>query len=234
MTASAPAHVADVAQEIGRLDASLLAASTVKVARISASWPRPTTWPRPWRSSPSTCEAIVALAVGQYDFVLLDVSRTLDTMAIRRWTARDRSIAVLQASLPYMRNAAKGSRRSDRSATRGQDRIDHQPLRKERRDRAGRPEARTLGTPTLNTIPNPYGEVNTSINQGDAGEQQWHQVNSVVRQLAEWAMPSAGPTTGRGLFAAVPEGKSQEVIHRARGRDANRDSMCEKLCGGAA
>src|SRR3569833_2697554 len=73
--------LADVAHDIHRLDASFLAASTTRIAGNYSILTTPEDPSQAMEIKPEHIEAILALAVAQYDFVLLDVGRVLDVRA---------------------------------------------------------------------------------------------------------------------------------------------------------
>src|SRR5438105_3160103 len=99
--------LADVAKNIARLDASLLAASTVKIAPNYSVLAAPDNPAEAMEVKPEHIDTILALARAQYDFVLLDVGRNLDTLAIKALDRADRVFIVLQAAVPHVRNAHK-------------------------------------------------------------------------------------------------------------------------------
>jgi pilus assembly protein CpaE len=182
----APSTLADVAKDISRLDASLLAASSVKVAPNFSVLAAPEDLAQAMEVKPEHVDAILALAVTQYDFVLLDVPRSLDTVAIKALDRAWRIFPVLQASLPDLRNAAKllGAFKSlgypqaktelivnrfDKSNDIGLDQV-----------------KRSLGSVRLNTVPNSYREVNASINHGDPLINASRN-NTVARHLVDFA-----------------------------------------------
>ena len=126
----APSTLADVAKDISRLDASLLAASTVKVAPNYSILAAPEDLAHAMEVKPEHIDAILGLAVTQYDFVLLDVPRSLDTMAIKALDRAWRIFPVLQSgsARPAQCGQAAGSVQVA-GLPPGQDRADHQPLR---------------------------------------------------------------------------------------------------------
>lgn len=182
----APSDLAAVAQDIRRLDASLLGSSTVKVAPNYSILAAPEDVAHAMEVKPEHIDAILALAVTQYDFVILDVPRTLDTLAIHALDRASRIFPVLQANLADLRNANKllGAfnslgyprektefvvNRFDRSGEIGLEQLE-----------------RSLGNARVVTVPNSYREVNASINHGTALATNSRN-NSVARQLAELA-----------------------------------------------
>ena len=89
--------LADVAHDISRLDASFLAASSVKIAANYSILAASEDVSKAMEIKPEHIDAILSLAVTQYDFVLLDMSRTLDTFAIKALDRAYRIFPVLQA-----------------------------------------------------------------------------------------------------------------------------------------
>lgn len=196
----APATLSDVAKEINRLDASLLAASTVKAAPNYSILAAPEDLAHAMEVKPEQIDAILALAVSQYDFVVLDVSRTLDTIAIKALDRATKIFAVMQASVPDLRNAAR-LLHAFRSLGYAQDKTELIVNRFDKNSEIGLDHMqRALGPVRVNTMPNSYREVNASINHGDALINTARSSN-VVRQLAEFALSlSPRPDTARGLL----------------------------------
>ena len=132
----APSTLADVAKDISRLDASLLAASTVKVAPNYSILAAPEDLAHAMEVKPEHIDAILSLAVTQYDFVLLDVPRSLDTIGDQGAGSRLAHLprpAVRPARLAQCGQAAGGIQVAGLPP--GQDRADHQPLRQDQRHR---------------------------------------------------------------------------------------------------
>lgn len=182
----APSTLADVAKNISRLDASLLAASAVRVAPNYSILAAPEDLAHAMEVKPEHIDTILGLAVTQYDFVILDVPRSLDTVAIKALDRAWRIFPVLQSGLPDLRNAGKllGAFKSlgypqdktemivnrfDKASDIGLDRIQ-----------------RSLGSVQLNTVPNSYREVNASINHGDPLTRT-ARGNTVARHLVDFA-----------------------------------------------
>lgn len=103
----AASTLANVAKDISRLDASLLAASTVKVAPNYSILAAPEDLSQAMEIKPEHVDAVLALAASQYDFVIVDVGRSLDTLAIKALDRAWRIFAVMQSGLPDVRNAGK-------------------------------------------------------------------------------------------------------------------------------
>ncbi len=182
----AAATLSDVAKEINRLDASLLAASTVRVAPNYSILAAPEDLAHAMEVKPEHIEGILSLAVTQYDFVLLDVPRSLDTIAIKALDRATRIYPVLQSGLPDLRNASR-LLEAFRSLGYAQDRIEMIINRFEKNSEIGLDHVqRSLGNVRLTTVPNSYREVNASINHGDPLSRM-AKSNTVARHLADFA-----------------------------------------------
>jgi pilus assembly protein CpaE len=198
--------LADVARDIGRLDASFLAASAVAITPNFRLLAAPEDPSNAMEVKPEHIDAILNLAVLQHDFVLLDMARTLDTLSIRALDRAHRIYPVLQADLPDLRNAAKllGVFKSLGYAP---DKIELIVNRFEKSGEIGSKEVRrSLGGIAQRTIPDSPKEVAAAINRG-APLAQLSRTNPVVKSLAE--MASA---------LAPREEESPSFFHRLFGR----------------
>ena len=179
--------LADVAHDISRLDASFLGASSVKIAANYSVLAAAEDISKAMEIKPEHIDAILSLAVTQYDFVLLDMSRTLDTFAIKALDRAYRIFPVLQAGLPGLRNANK-LLAVFKSLGYPEDKIELVVNRFEKGSEISLEDmARTLGTVNLRTIPNSFKEVNSAINHGDALAAVTR-TNTVTKSLAEFAV----------------------------------------------
>ena len=195
--------LADVAQNIGRLDASFLAASTVKIAPNYSILAAPEDPSQALAIKPEHIEAILSLAVTQYDFVLLDLGRSLDTAVIKALDRAYRIFPVLQVGLPAIRSASKllgvfGSLGYP------PDKTQLIVNRYEKGGDIGLDDVRkSLGNVNPITVPNSYKEVSASINQGDALAKSARS-NPVTRNLAELALSlSPRQEDNRGLLGRL-------------------------------
>ncbi len=195
--------LADVAHGINRLDASFLAASTVKIAANYSILAAPEDLSKAMEIKPEHIDAILGLAVTQYDFVLLDSGRTLDTLVIKALDRSYRIFPVLQANLPSLRNANK-LLAVFRSLGYPPDKIEFIVNRFEKGgDIRIADIQRTLSTPHLRTVPNSYREVNASINQGTALAEV-SRTNTVTKSLADYALSlSPKQEEGRSLLGRL-------------------------------
>jgi len=101
------ATMADVARDIGRLDASLLAASVVRVSPSYSILPAPEDLARAMDVKAEHIDAILQVALAQYDFVIFDLGTRIDTLTLRVLDRAERIFPVLQASLPHIRNVTR-------------------------------------------------------------------------------------------------------------------------------
>jgi pilus assembly protein CpaE len=200
----ATSTLADVAKDINRLDASLLAASTVKVGPNYSILAAPEDLAHAMEVKPEHIDAILSLAATQYDFVLLDVPRSLDTIAIKALDRAWRIFPVLQSGLPDLRNAGK-LLDAFKSLGYPQDKTELIINRFDRTSDIGLDHIqRSLGHVHLNTVPNSYKEVNASINHGDPLTKTTRG-NTVAKHLADFAQTlSPRPEEARsGLLGRI-------------------------------
>ena len=99
--------LADVAHNIDRLDASLLAASMVHVTPNLGVLPAPDNPERAVEVMPEHIEVVLNLAATQYDYLILDVGRTLVAASIKALDHADVIFPVLQQTLPFVRDAKR-------------------------------------------------------------------------------------------------------------------------------
>jgi pilus assembly protein CpaE len=192
--------LADVARGIGRLDASFLAASTVRVAPNFSILAAPDDHAQALDITPSQVEAVLALAVLHYDFVLLDVGRAIETLSIKALDRANTVFIVMQAGLPSIRNAKKMLaifKSLDYSA----EKVELIVNRFDKKGSIGTASIeRALGKFKLHTVPNSYKQVTASIDHGDP-LMTTARANPVSRTLADFARAlSPQPAGSRSLF----------------------------------
>jgi pilus assembly protein CpaE len=182
----AASTLADVAKDISRLDASLLAASTVKVGPNYSILAAPEDLAHAMEVKPEHVDAILGLAAKHYDFVILDVPRSLDTIAIKALDRAWRIFPVLQSGLPEIRNAVK-LLEAFRSLGYAADKVELIINRFEKSSDIGLDQVRrSLGGVRLLTVPNSWREVSASINHGDPLSRT-ARGNTVARHLVDLA-----------------------------------------------
>lgn len=174
--------IADIARDIKRLDSTLLNASTIHVAPNFHILAAPEEPGQAADIRPEHIDAILGLAVTQYDIVLLDMPRIVDAILM---TALDRAASiflVLQASVPHLRNADK-LLSAFRSLDYSRDKVELILNRYDKRNDITIDKIhRTLGQLQVHTIANGYRQVSTAINQG-MPLMQLERKHGVIRSL---------------------------------------------------
>ncbi|MCX7257076.1 MAG: AAA family ATPase [Polaromonas sp.] len=197
-----PSSLADVAHGISRLDASFLAASSVKISARYSILAAPDDPSSAMEIKPEHVDEILNLAATQYDFVLLDLNRTLDTLTLKALDHAYRIFPVLQAGLPSLRNARK-LQLIFKSLGYPPEKVEWIVNRFEKTgDISLDSIQRTLGVSRLRTLPNDYREVNTAVNQGNALA-VLNRSSAASKSLAEFALslsPSPRVEESRSLL----------------------------------
>jgi len=198
-----PSTLADVAREIGRLDASFLAASTVKVAPNFSLLAAPDDPSEAVEITPEHIEAVLALAVTQHDFVLLDLGRPINTHTVKALDRSHTVFNVLQANLPSLRNTKK-MLAIFKSLGYPPEKIALVVNRFEKGGDIGLADIqRALGRHTVHTVANSYKRVAASINHGEPLMSS-SPSNPVARSLAEFAETlNPKPEDTRGLLDRI-------------------------------
>lgn len=158
--------LADVAGNISRLDASLLASSMVSVLPNFGVLAAPEDAERAMEVKPEHVEALLKLAKTQYDYVILDIGQTLNATSVKALDHADQVFVVLQETLPFIRDS-KRLIHALQSLGYGKEKI-HLVLN--RYETGGDIQLEdveaTLGMKVFITIPNSYEAVSASVNQG--------------------------------------------------------------------
>ena len=198
-------NVADLASNIQRLDSELL--------RSAMSQAGPGLWVLGAPEDPGLAagvkpqhvHAIVALARTMFDVIVLDLGRSLNAVTLDALDASDRVYAVLQLTLPFIRD---GRRLRDVFRT-----LDY-PSRKlhwvvNRYQKGGEITLedlkRTLDVQELLTVPNQYEVVASSVNQG-VPVNRLAPTSAVSRALGELAatiVPSNAKRAGAGWLSGL-------------------------------
>jgi len=180
----APRTIDDICRDIKRLDASLLAASTIKVTPNYSILAAPEELSQATDVKPEHVAAILKLAATQYDIVLLDLPRQVDATLISALDHAASIFLVLQASVPHLRNADK-LLSVFRSLDYTRDKIELIVNRYEKRSDITLDKIkRALGPLEIHTIANGYRQVSTAINQG-VPLVQLESRHGVIRNLSD-------------------------------------------------
>lgn len=179
--------LADVARDIHRLDASFLTASTVKVTPHLHVLAAPESAMHAMEVEPAHVDAILQLASMHYDFVLIDMGRVLDPLALRVLDRAQLIVPVLLPNVPAVRNAQK-LLHMFRDLGYPESRLYPVLNRVDRRSEIGLPEVRkALGLEQQwRSIPDAAQEVQATINAGVPLAESCRN-SAVVRELGAWA-----------------------------------------------
>ncbi len=181
-------NLADVARNVQRLDASLLAASLVRVAPNYGILAAPEDPGQAMEVKPEHVDALLGLAVANYRFVVVDVGRILDAVTLRVLDKADRIFPVLQTTLPFMRDANR-LLTVFRSLGYAAEKIGLVVNRYEKSgDLTLADVERTLGIGDIRTVPNSYAAVAAAVNRGTPIAKV-ARGNPVARAIEDFAQP---------------------------------------------
>lgn len=182
--------VVDLVRQTQRLDPTLLDSSMIKVNSNLHVLAAPDSPEHVNEVSGAGVAKLIELARSRYDFVVMDVSRTLDTVAVMALERADAIFLTLQLDIPFIR----ASRRMADVF-----RILGYPGRKlsvvvNRYEKGGSISLEDVEKATLlkvgRTIPNSFSGVSASVNQGVPLEEISPR-DPVARALHEWAQQLA-------------------------------------------
>jgi pilus assembly protein CpaE len=183
--------LAQVAQQIHRLDPSFLASSMVQVTPNFGVLAAPEDPTHANEVLPEHIDALLRLARQQYDFVVLDIGRNLDAISVRALDQADMIFPILQATLPYIRDG-KRLLSVFRSLGYREDKIH---LIVNRHSNSGDIRLsdceKAYGKSMYRTIPNHYEAAAASVNQG-VPVLQLARSSPVSKALQEMARQLAG------------------------------------------
>jgi pilus assembly protein CpaE len=192
----ATSDVAEVARNIGRLDAELLRSAMVQVSDTLSVLAAPDELSQALEVKAAHVAAIIQLARQSFDFVVLDVGRSIDALSLQALDLAARIFPVVQLSLPQVRDA-KRLRGLFRS-------LDYPPQKihwlvnryQKGSDITLESLQLALGAQAITTIPNHYSGVTASVNQGVPIDRLSHN-NPVARALLELAQSVAPVESGK-------------------------------------
>lgn len=196
-------NMTDLVRDIDRLDAAFLAACSTRINDRLSVLSAPQEFADVMELKPEHLEALLRLALRHHDFVLMDLERHLDPLSIRAMDMADQIFVVMQAGLPWLRNARRLQKVMQ---TLGY------PAEKlgwivNRHERAGEISLQdieqTLGLTEVRAVPNAYRDVSAAVNQSTA-LMALARSSAVTRQLAELACSlSPRPQASRGLLGRL-------------------------------
>jgi len=162
-----PSCLSDITRELQQIDMSLLRAALVEVTPNFGVLAAPEDPTQSVDIRPSHIEGLLRFVRSHYDYVLLDVGRSLDTCSIQALDLADQIYPVFQLTLPFLRDA---KRLFDvyRSLDYSLDKVRPLLNRVERAsgDLTQEDAGRLLVYKIFATIPNHYKSVAASVNQG--------------------------------------------------------------------
>lgn len=158
--------LADVAENITRLDASFLASSMLQVLPNLSLLAAPENPERAVNIRPEHIDVILRLAKTHYDFVIMDIGRALNAISLKALDQADMIFPVLQETLPFIRDS-KRLIHTMQSLGYSNEKI--QPI-VNRHEKNGqillKDVEAAMDIKIYKTIPNSYENVSTSVNQG--------------------------------------------------------------------
>lgn len=197
--------VADLAREINRLDGTFLESSMHMVSKGFWVLPAPETAEAAVGILPEHIDRIIDAAASNYDFVVVDVGRTLNALSIRALDNAEVIYMVLQMTLPFVRNA-KVLLNTFAALGYGHEKVKLVVNRYQKKagDLGLADVERALGESVSWTVPNSFEAVTSSVNQGvpvlrlaprDA-------VSKTIREMADSYRPKEKPVAG-GFWRAL-------------------------------
>lgn len=180
--------LADVSQQIHRLDPSFLAASAMQVHPNFSILASPNDPEKALQVKAEHVGRILKAAIEHYDFVILDVDRSLDAVSVAALDNADLIFPVLQQSLPFLRDAAR-LQKIFASLGYGPDRIRPILNRFSKGEEVGVEDIeKSLGLKVYRKVPNSYHSVVSAVNQGvplAVLESATHPVVQAVNEMAD-------------------------------------------------
>jgi pilus assembly protein CpaE len=184
--------IVDLAGQTDRLDSALLHSSMIKISdhlHLLAASESPEDANE---VSAAGAEKIIELARSQYDFVLLDVSNTLDPVSIKALDLADTICLTLQLNLPFIR-AAKHMASVFRQLGYSREKVSVVVNRYETVDTITLADVEKATLLKISrTIPNSHATVSASVNQGIPVLEMAPR-DPVARALQAWAKELAPP-----------------------------------------
>jgi pilus assembly protein CpaE len=176
----------DLARQTQRLDSALLDSSMIKISDFLHVLPASDTPEHANDVSTEGIEKIIELASNNYDFVILDLCSTLDSVTVKALDMADHIYLTMQPSLPSL-NAAKRILSFFHGLGYGEDKLSIIVNRYEKGSEIslGDVEKATLSK-IYRTIQNSYVAVSSSVNQG-IPLLELNPRDPVARSLQEWA-----------------------------------------------
>ena len=200
----ATSDIAEVARNLSRLDASYLSASVLPVTNNFEILAAPDDPAQSLQVKPDHLDAILNLATNMYDFIILDLSNTVDDLAIKALDRAHNIFLVMQTMLPHVRNANR-MMAMFRSLGYSKDKVEVIINRFGRSGEISIDDVRSsLHATAIRTVPNSYKEVAKAVNQGMplSAISKSSLVLKAINELAQSLLPKAETVPG-GLFGRL-------------------------------
>ncbi|NMG74350.1 AAA family ATPase [Aromatoleum diolicum] len=160
-------NLALVCQQIHRLDAAFLASAMIEVAPDFHLLAAPEDPAHATDVKPEHVEAILKVARANYDFVIVDVGRSLDAVSLQPFDMADMIFPVVQLTLPFIREA-KRLVAVLMSLGYPMSKVGLIVNRHQKNAEIGLQDLeRTVNAKVFKAVPNCYEEVAASVNQGE-------------------------------------------------------------------
>lgn len=198
----------DIVRDIQHADMSLLQSAMVEVLPNYSVIAAPEDPSQSVNVRPSHIESLVRLARTHFDYVLLDIGRSLDTCTIQALDVADQIYPVLQLTLPFLRDA-KRLFEVYRSLEYAEGKVRPLLNRVERSpgDLTQEDAEKLLAYKIYATLPNHFKSVAASVNQGvpilrlDAGSPVTRALITLADQIVERSHAQASKGLLSRLFA---------------------------------
>ena len=178
--------LADLALQIHRLDPAFLSASLVQAHANLGVLAAPEDPVHALDVKPEHIDVLIRIARSHFDYVILDAGRALDAVTVRALDYADAIFAVLQLSLPFIRDG-KRLLAAFRALDYPKQKVSLLVNRYEKGgDIALKDMEEALGTKAFHAFPNDYERVSKSVNQGVPISKLAHG-SAIAKSLREFA-----------------------------------------------
>ena len=191
-----PGSVAGVTRRPERMDAMLLNASCLKILPSFSILPAPDDPAEAATVTPEGVKQLIELAASCYDYVLIDMDRSIDAVSLQALDQADAIFAIMQSMVPDMRDA-RTLLRAFKQLGYADSKLQFIINRSDKKEDAPvRPIEKGLGIDFYRMIPNDYLNASASVNQG-ASILELAPASPVSKALREIADEFAGVASGR-------------------------------------
>lgn len=197
-------NLAQVCQQIHRLDAAFLSSAMIEVAPGFSVLAAPDDPSHATDVKAEHVAAILKVARANYDFVVVDVGRSLDAVSLQLFDMADMILPVVQLTLPFIREA-KRLVEVFMSLGYPQSKIGLIVNRFEKSTEIGLQDLeRTVNAKVFKAVPNCYRAVAASVNQGEpvARLEKSSPVTKALREIAA-ALDVESEKAGRGWLSRL-------------------------------